>query len=765
MSHTGHVGVLRKSRNRRHFRNRFAVDSPFEFLRDSAGTTAPAVCAAELARAKLAEQVSNVLRKSRDDMTLIRSALPVCLCLCVFTQNPASSQTISGSGIFSRDYSRSPGWFPNFLRPYEEPRLLPPSRESSPRLKDLIHDGRLELSLSDALALALENNLDIAVQRYLRPIAEADLLRTRSGQAARGIPGATLPGGLNTGVIGAGVNQAAGQGGVGSAGGITGGGGALQIGQVGTFDPALTFNFSFDRNVSPLNTLVVAGVPTVVTDSVASSANYTQLLPEGSSYFAGVSVIRQLTTQQHLQFNPAIITRFTSGFNQPLLNGRGFIPNMRFVYVAENDLKTSEEIFRLQVTTTIVQVEDAYWDLASSKEAVRVAEESLAAAKALYENNQKRLAAGVGAQLDVVTAQAQVAGSQRDLVVAQTNLQLAETQLKNMLSKRMDPALDAAEIEITDRLPEPGNNDVPELPAALQSALTHRPDLLQAENDVENQNIAGRFTKNAMLPQLSVFGLYAGSGLQGNSLLGPVGTGAGGSLDQALGAAYPEYGTGMSYFMYLGNRSAQADGLRAQLEANQTQVNLQRARQQINLEVRQAITGLVQGRSQVEAAHEAAELARRVLEAEHKKLDAGLSTLRHHPSRARLRDCATGRDRGREHLCQVSRRDGPGIGRPSRSQRYPDRGRPPGGYNAPAFASLSPAALPWFTTSEPSLTTSWEYGIDRAPSRHCPPAGLVVPVVVSGSVCSRQSDLVCCPSVAHRLYQGSSLVSEILASL
>ncbi len=557
---------------------------------------------------------------------MIRPIASLLLCWLVCAAGPVRAQTASGGGIFSRDYSRSPGWFPNVARPYEAPQLAPPSLENSPRLKDLVHNGQLEITLADTLALALENNLDIAVQRYLRPIAQADVLRTQSGQASRGIPGATLPGGLNTGVIGAGVNQAAGQGGVGSAGGITGGGGALQIGQVGTFDPAVNINFSFDRNVSPLNTVVVAGVPTVTTDSVAASASYTQLLPEGSSYFTGVSVIRQLTTQQHLQFNPAVITRFTSGFNQPLLSGRGFVPNMRFVYVAQNNLRTSEEIFRLQVTTTLVQVENAYWDLVSSKEAVRVADESLAAANSLYENNRKRLAVGLAAQLDVVTAEAQVAASRRDQVIAQTNIRLAEAQLKNMLSKKIEPPLDAAAVETTTPLPEPQSDDVPDVRVALESALTHRPDLLQAENDLENQKIAGRFTRNAMLPQLSLFGLYAGSGLQGQSLLGAGGAGALGSLDQALGANFPEYGSGLSYFMYLGNRSAQADALRAQLEADQTQVSLQRSRQQITLEVRQAIIGLFQGRSQVEAAHDAANLARRVLEAEQKKLDAGLST-------------------------------------------------------------------------------------------------------------------------------------------
>jgi outer membrane protein TolC len=536
----------------------------------------------------------------------------------------AHGQTTTAPNAFSRDYSRSPGWFPDLVRPYEVPRLAPPVLENSPLLKDLIHDGKLELSLANALALALENNLDIAVQRYLRPIAEADVLRTRSGQAARGVPGATMPGGLNTGVIGAGVNQAAGTGGVGAAGGITGGGGALQIGQVGTFDPSLSFNFSFDRAVSPLNTVVVAGVPTVITDSTAASASYAQLLPEGSSYFANVSLIRQVSTQQHLQFNPALITRFTSGANQPLLSGRGYIPNMRFVYVALNNLKSSEQLFRQQVTTTVVQVEDAYWDLASFEEAVRVAEESAAAAQALYENNQKRLSVGLAARLDVVTAEAQVAASRRDLVVAQTNLKQAETQLKQMLSKRINPDLDAASIQITDRPPEPRPGDVPSLRSALDSALAHRPDLRQSENDTENQNIAVRFTRNALLPQLSLFGLYAGSGLEGNSVLGQAG--ALNSLNQTFGAAFPEYGTGMSYFMYLGNRSAQADSVRAQLEANQGQVNLQRLRQQINVEVRQAITQLEQGRVQVDAAHTAANLARLVLEAEHKKLDAGMST-------------------------------------------------------------------------------------------------------------------------------------------
>src|SRR5439155_21990412 len=172
------------------------------------------------------------------------------------------------------------------------------------------------------------------------PIAEADVLRASSGQAARGIPGALLPAGLNQGAIGVGVNQFQGAGGLGSAGGITGDGGAVQLGQVGSFDPSVSINFSLDRTLSPLNTLQVAGVPQVTTTSTAFSGSYTQLFPTGTSFTYNLNGIRQDSTQNFLLFNPAVISRFTVGVNQPLLAGRGYATNKRFIMVANNNLKT-----------------------------------------------------------------------------------------------------------------------------------------------------------------------------------------------------------------------------------------------------------------------------------------------------------------------------------------------------------------------------------------------------------------------------------------
>jgi len=533
--------------------------------------------------------------------------------LCgIVGEMPAAAQAPQDPQPFVQDFSVGPTWFPMFYRPYQEQPIAPMTLENSPRLHDLIRDGGIELSLAEALALAIENNLDIAVQRFVRPMAQADVLRARSGQAARGFQGAFVPGGLQTGAIGAGVTDA------------SGGGGAIQIGRVGAFDPAMSFNFSWDRASSPLNTQIVAGVPTVTTYSTAFSTGYAQLFSTGTSYFLGLTGLRTSSTQQNLLFNPAVISRFALGFNQPLLNGFGRLPNERFLLVAQNNLRTSEEVFRSQVIVTVVAVTNAYWDLAAFAESVRVAEQSLAVSQKLYEDNQKQAEIGTLAPLDVVAAEAEVAGRERDLVVAQTNLQVQETRLKNLLSKKPDPALDSARIALTTRMPEPRDADIPELSDALTTAYNNRPDLRQQETNLQNQNLSIRFTQNSLKPNGAVFGLYAGSGLEGNTLTAT--GGAGGSLGQAFGADFPEYAGGLSLSLPLRNRAAQADNLRAQLEGNQLEVGLQRSRNQVALEVRQAMIGLLQGKAQVEAAHQAVQLAQQTLEAEQKKLQAGVST-------------------------------------------------------------------------------------------------------------------------------------------
>jgi outer membrane protein len=535
-----------------------------------------------------------------------------------------AQQAITSNSSNLPNYIAGPSWFPSVLKPYQQELVKPPVMENSPRLHDLIRNGKLQLSMADALALAIENNLDIAVQRFLHPIAEADVLRTSSGQAARGIPGALLPSGLNQGALGIGVNNSQGNGGVGSAGGISGGGGAVQIPQVGTFDPAVNFSFSLDRTSAPLNTLQVAGVPQVATTSTAFSGSYTQLFPTGTSFTYSLNGIRQNTSQNFLLYNPAVLSRFALSANQPLLNGFGFLPNKRFMMIAASNLRTSDELLRAQVTAAVVQVENAYWNLAATEQAVLAAQSALDVASRLDNDTKARLQIGAVAGIELASTGAAVAVAQRDLIVAKTNFQLQEALVKRLLSKQIDPELDAAGIQITDDLPAPSERDVPELNTALAAALEERPELHIAKQDLAKQDLTSRFTRNGLLPNVSVFSLFAGEGLAGDNPKLTSGTGQ--SLYQDFAVQYPEYASGVSLVIPIRNRAAQADNLRARLEQHQLEVSEQRLKQQVSLEVRQAMVSLTQGKAQIEASNQAFKLASQALDAERAKLDAGAST-------------------------------------------------------------------------------------------------------------------------------------------
>ena len=525
---------------------------------------------------------------------------------------------------FLNNYGQATSIFPNFWRPYVQQRIPLPVLENSPRLHDLIHDGKLELSLADAVALTLENNLDIVVGRYVVPFSQTDILRTKSGQAARGFTGALFPGELNSGAIGAGVTSSGSTGGTGNAGGITGGGGAVSIGPAGAFDPSVAFGFSYDHVTSPLNSLVVSGIPTTTSEATSFSFSYAQAFTNGASYSVSLSALRQNTTQQNTLFNPDVTSRLAIGFNQPLLNSRGYLPNMRFMYVARTNLNTAMEVFRQQVIASVTALENAYWDLAAFQLNVRVAQDSLAVSKELLEENRKQEQIGTMSHLDVVTAESQAAAAARDLILAETNLEQQVTTVKQLISKKDDDALDAATIVVTDQLPQPRESDLPPMKSALETAQKNRPEIHEAQNNLQNQDVAIAYTRNNQLPTFSVFGLAAGSGLQGNTAL--LTAGAGASLDQTFTAQYPEGAFGATFAATIRNRSAQADSRRAQLERNQLQVGLQNTRNQVAMQVQQARIGIIQGKSQVEAAQEAVRLAQLTLDGERKKLEVGIST-------------------------------------------------------------------------------------------------------------------------------------------
>jgi outer membrane protein TolC len=564
-------------------------------------------------------------------MKLHCSRLALLMAFCVQSLVPQTYLFSQTGSEMPAEGSRSrkgvSGFFAGFVDRYRDQPIQSWNLENTPRIDALIRDGKIELTLSDALALALENNLDIAVQRFVPSYSQTDLLRSQSGQSPRGFTGASIPGGLTSGALGAGISGTGAGSGVGSAGGITGGGGAVQVGAAGNFDPSFNLNFSWDRVTSPLNTIQVSGIPTVIGQTSAFTASYAQLFGLGTSYSLTLNGQRQSSTQRNLIFNPATVSRFAFGINQPLLNGFGRLTNERYIWVARNNTKVSEQVFRLQVINAVVAVENAYWDLAALQESVRVAEQSLGVSRQLHRDNQMRVEIGTMSPLDVTSAESEVAARMRDLTLAQTNVQLQEAALKNMLVKRVSPELDAARIVIKDAMPVPADADIPDLQTTLAAALEGRPELAQSQVGLENQDIAVRFTDAALKPAFSVFGFYAGSGLEGNSTTDTaLKGGLTDSFGQSFKAEYPEYAGGFSMSIPLRNRTAQADSLRAQLEMNQLRVTQQRLRNTVSLEVRKAIIGLIQGKAQVEAARQASRLAREIWEGEKEKLLAGVST-------------------------------------------------------------------------------------------------------------------------------------------
>ncbi len=517
------------------------------------------------------------------------------------------------------DYSVPARSFPRIQDPYKS-RLIPQvDLSNAPGIPLEVRDGKLRLSIAQLMAAVVENNLAVAGARYYPAEAQIDLLRARSGQSPRGVDQAVIPSGVFSGAVGGSIVGGGGGGGaVGTnAGGITGAASAVTIRPSGVFDPTLTVNFSLDRTISPLNTLAVAGVSSVNNYSTAASVGYVQAFLWGGSLTASYSTLRQLSTQKGLLFNPDLTSGFTFTYSQQLLNGAGTQVNRTLITVAENEKAIERESFRQQLITSLSSAQDAYWDLISAQESIRATEQTLAVTNQLLANNRRAYEAGVMARLDVLNAEAQVAASQRDLVVAQTNLQLAELQVKEMISATLDEPLASASIETVESFPDPEDDRLPRLNEASERAQKNRPEIRIAHGNLKSQQDVIPFLKNALLPNLNAFALFSTAGLYSDFQT---------AFTDDLRFKFPQFAVGLSMNFSVRNRQAQADNVRSRLEIRQSQDNSVRSRSQVGIDVQNALIAATQSRAQARAAREAVLLEVQLTDAEQKKLAAGLST-------------------------------------------------------------------------------------------------------------------------------------------
>ncbi|MBZ5540792.1 MAG: TolC family protein [Acidobacteriia bacterium] len=546
--------------------------------------------------------------------------------------------------LSTHNFSRAPRAFPNLINPYRPIKLEPPNLENSLRLEQLIHDGKLEISLRETIELALENNLDIVVQRYNPWIADTDILRTLGGGTGRGLSGT---------------------------------GTATSLGSIPplNFDPTLTSTIAYDDRTTPVNNPFTAGTGTAALTSLKThTAQYNMQYSQGFWTGTGLGVswnnTRSSTSSPAALFNPSVQSSLFVSIQQELLNGFGLLPNTRNIRIAKNNRKIADLQFEQQAITTITGTINTYWELVYARENVKVQERAVGVAEKLYSDNKKQVEIGTMAPIDVVRAESEVATNRQNLIVAQTVLLQQQQALKNAISKNpLDAKLIDVEIIPTDLPAKPEQIEAPTFAEALREAFANRPDLRQQDYNLKNADISVRATRNALLPVASVSAQYGTVGLAGNSALlgtpsvvagtpvvdasglpvtvldasnapipiylpqsvpnvtGLAKDGLGGAMSQVFHNQFPDYAVQFSLTIPLRNRQAQADNQRALLAQRQLEAQVQQLKNAALLDVRNAYIALEQDRARVEAAVKARVLQEQTFDAEQKKYQLGASTV------------------------------------------------------------------------------------------------------------------------------------------
>ena len=529
-------------------------------------------------------------------------------------------------------------WYSGVKQPYQS-RVVPPVNVSnSSRIDALLRAGNLYLSLSDAIALALENNLDVEIERYEFSLAEADLLRAKAGGAIQGIPTNVLPG-IPTGAGGL----------LGSTGtGIAAAGALGPLGAGLSFDPFLSGAVNFGHTTVPQSNTVISGTSALVTTNKTANFGLTQAFSTGGSVALTYNNLIQEQNSFRSTVNPFTNSSLDLTVTQPLLQGFGLALNNRNIRVAKNNIRAADYVFRQQLINSVANVVQLYWSLVAANSTVNVNRQAVAVAQKLYDDNKKQVEIGTLAPIEVVRAEAQLATAQQALVAAQSAVLQLEAVLKSALSRNglTSTEILGAHVIPTDPIRIPETEAIQPVQDLVSRALDNRPDIAQSRIQLDNADIILSGTRNALLPTLSAIGDFRSNGLVGsqNTVLGPpslstgliqnppiadpffVG-GYGTVLRQLFGRNFPTYSVGLNLTIPLRNRAAQANLATASVNLRQNQLLLQRQMNQIRVDVQNAITAVNQARTQYEAAVKGRVLQEQTLDADQKKLALGATTV------------------------------------------------------------------------------------------------------------------------------------------
>jgi outer membrane protein TolC len=495
---------------------------------------------------------------------------------------------------------------------------------NSPRLQNLIRDGKIYVSLHDAIAVAIENNLDLAYFRYNFPIAQTDILRTKSGAAANGV---------NTAIVQStqGGFAASTGGGAGSSGsGFSAGNGGIVTSTLGagtsvsSFDPFLTFRGYVDHTVVQEANQFQAGTPVLKTNTIEVLSNFSESFPIGTNLTVNYLGNRVASNSPYNGINPELYSNFAVQISQSLLAGFGISTNERFIRIAKRNAQITDLAFKAQVIATVTQVENIYWDLVNAYEGEQISERSLGFANKNLSDDQKQLDLQAIPAMQVMTDQSAVATAEGNLTVARASLRLNELLMKNALTKVDDPAIDEMPVIPLDLQGEADPNADKSIDALIAEAEKQRPEVAIYQMQAEVQKQALKDINSELLPTLNMYGYYAGAGTAGpknpncdlsaQECSTTLPTGFPSMFENTFNYSSPEYQVGMTLSINLRNRQAKADQFRAVLQYRQSQISSEQQQKGIRFDVRNTKFALEQAQAHVQAAQKARDLAQKTFD-------------------------------------------------------------------------------------------------------------------------------------------------------
>jgi outer membrane protein len=549
---------------------------------------------------------------------------------------PATPIVPVSLGSAKYNYTRAPRPFPNLLAPYSPIKIEPAGLTNSPRVDQLIHDGKIELGMQEAVELALENSMDIVVQRYNPWFADTGILKAKAGGFGGTTPGAVF-------------------------------GGSTANNPLINYDPLVTSTISYDDRNVPVNNPLTSGTGTgllaltaLVLHNSVYNFQYSQGFQTGTTFFTSWDNTRSSSSSAANLFNPSVTTQIFAGFQQQLLNGFGRAVNTRNIRIAKNNRKIADWAFAQQAITTVTNTITAYWELVFARENVKVQQQAVTVAQKLYNDNKKQLEIGTMAPLDVTRAESELATDRQNLIVAQTVQLQDEQTLKNAISKNpLAPNFVNVEIIPTDLPTPPEAIEAPTFEDGIKEAFAKRPELQEQALNLLNGEIDLKATRNALLPTATLTAQYGTVGLAGDQRTftsatvagapvvdmngnpipgfflpstqvtpGPIAqAGFGDAMSTLFHNQFPDYQVSLNLQIPIRNRSAQADSQRAILTQHYLEAQLQQLKNAALLDVRNTYIALTQDRAQVEAATKARELQQQTFDAEQKKYQLGASTV------------------------------------------------------------------------------------------------------------------------------------------